>query len=96
MPRPVSWLPRLAEISRSVKNSVRSHYERKDIERLFQLQPRSAQALIQGIAPSAKVGQGYLLARADLQAFLERVAEGNGASFPSRSPIPTLAAPPSA
>src|SRR5271157_615883 len=81
VPRPVSWLPRLAEIRRSVKNSVRSHYERKDIERLFQLQPRSAQALIQGIAPSAKVGQGYLLARADLQAFLERVAEGNGASF---------------
>ena len=77
MPRPVSWLPRLAEIRRSVKNSVRSHYERKDIERLFQLQPRSAQALIQGIAPSAKVGQGYLLARADLEAFLERVAEGN-------------------
>jgi hypothetical protein len=28
-----------------------------DIQRPFQLQPRSAQALIQGIAPSAKVGQ---------------------------------------
>jgi hypothetical protein len=77
VPRPVSWLPRITEIRRSVKNSVRSHYERKDIERLFQVQPRSAQALIQGIAPSAKVGQGYLLARADLETFLEHVAEGS-------------------
>ncbi len=76
MARPLSWLPRLTEIRRSVKNSVRSHYERTDIQRLFQLQPRSAQALIQGIAPAAKVGQGYLLARADLEAFLDQVAEG--------------------
>jgi len=53
---PITWLPRLAEIRRSVKNSARSHYERKDIERLFELQPRAAQALVQGIWPSAKVG----------------------------------------
>lgn len=33
MPRFVSWLPCLAAIRRSVKNSVRSHYERKDLER---------------------------------------------------------------
>src|SRR5262249_49796979 len=76
MPRPVSWLPRLEEIRRSVKNSVRSHYERKDIERLFQIQPRAAQALIRGIAPSAKVGSSFLLARADLETFLDRLAEG--------------------
>jgi hypothetical protein len=61
LPRPISWLPRLSEIRRSIKNSVRSHYERKDIERLFQLQPRAAQALIQGIAPSARVGRSFLL-----------------------------------
>jgi len=76
VPRPVSWLTRLAEIRRSVANSVRSHYERKDIERLFQLQPRGAQALILGIAPSAKVGRSYLLARGDLEGFLDRIAEG--------------------
>src|SRR5215475_7471198 len=76
MPRPVSWLSRLAEIRRSVKNSVRSHYERKDIERLFQIQPRAAQTLIRGIAPSAKVGSSFLLARGDLEGFLDRVAEG--------------------
>jgi hypothetical protein len=37
MPRPLSWLPRLHEIDRSVANSVRSHYDRRDIERLFEL-----------------------------------------------------------
>jgi hypothetical protein len=62
MAHPVSWLSRLAEICRSVKNSVRSHYERKDIEPLFELQPRAAQVLMQGISPSAKVGRSFLLA----------------------------------
>jgi hypothetical protein len=56
VPRPIPWLPRLPEIRRSVKHSARSHYQRKDIERLFELQPRAAQALVQGISPSAKVG----------------------------------------
>ncbi len=76
MPRPITWLPRLTEIRRSVKHSARSHYERKDIERLFELQPRAAQALVQGISPSAKVGRSSLLARADLEAFLDRIHEG--------------------
>jgi len=76
MPRPITWLPRLAEIRRSVKNSARSHYERKDIERLFELQPRAAQALVQGISPSAKVGRSFLVARADLEAFLDHIHEG--------------------
>ncbi len=76
MGRPITWLPRLPEIRRSVKHSARSHYERKDIERLFELQPRAAQALVQGISPSAKVGRSFLLARADLEAFLDRIHEG--------------------
>ena len=76
MPRPITWLPRLTEIRRSVKHSARSHYERKDIERLFELQPRAAQALVQGISPSAKVGRSSLLARADLEVFLDRIHEG--------------------
>jgi hypothetical protein len=59
-----------------MKNSVRSHYERKDIERLFQLQPRAAQVLMQGISPAAKVGRSYLLAHADLERFLDRIHDG--------------------
>ena len=89
MPRPITWLPRLPEIRRSVKNSARSHYERKDIERLFELQPRAAQALVQGISPSAKVGRSFLLASADLEAFLDRIHEGaEPASLLSRQPEP--------
>ena len=38
VPRPaITWLPRLPEIRGSVKHSARSHYEREDIERLFEL-----------------------------------------------------------
>ncbi len=89
MPRPITWLPRLTEIRRSVKNSARSHYERKDIERLFELQPRAAQALVLGISPSAKVGRSFLLSRADLEAFLDRIQEGaNPTSILSRRPEP--------
>src|SRR5438045_1404099 len=76
MSRPLSWLPRLTEIRRAVHQSARSHYERKDIERLFQIQPRRAQELIQCISPSARVGRSFLLERGALQAFLDAIAEG--------------------
>ena len=39
MPRPLSWLPRLHVIRRTVANSVRSHYDRRELETLFELQP---------------------------------------------------------
>ena len=45
MPRTLSWLDRIVPISRTVRDSARSHYDRKDIERLFELQPRAAQQL---------------------------------------------------
>jgi hypothetical protein len=76
MPRPISWLSRFDEIRRSVKNSVRSHYERADIEHLFQIQPRAAQILMQAISPAAKVGNSFLLARTDLETFLDRIQDG--------------------
>lgn len=50
MPRPISWVPRLHEISHSVANSVRLHYGRRNIEQLFELQPRTAQKLIEMVA----------------------------------------------
>jgi hypothetical protein len=91
VPRPITWLPRLTEIRRSVKNSVRSHYDSKDIERLFELQPRAAQALLQGISPTAKVGRSFLLGRAELEAFLDHIQEGaSPASLlsPRSEPVP--------
>jgi hypothetical protein len=74
MPRPVSWLPRLHEISRAVSNSVRSHYDRRDLEHLFELQPRAAQKLLE-LLPSVRVGTSRLLERSDLLGFLNRVRD---------------------
>ena len=72
MPRPLSWLPRLHEITRSVQHSVRSHYDRRDLERLFQLQPRAAQKLLE-VLPTTQIGTSRLVEREALAAFLERV-----------------------
>jgi hypothetical protein len=76
MPRPVSWLPRLHEISRSVRNSVRSHYGRGDLEQLFELQPRAAQKLIE-MLPTVKIGTSLLVEREALAVFLDRVREAD-------------------
>ncbi|SNT27006.1 hypothetical protein SAMN05421770_106210 [Granulicella rosea] len=79
MPRPISWLPRLHEIRKSVSTSVRSHYERKDLEGLFQLQPRAAQLLLE-ILPSTSIGRSRLVERQALAQFLDRM---HGAEDPS-------------
>jgi hypothetical protein len=72
--RPVSWLARVRELHRSVVNSVRSHYERRDLEALFRLQPRSANKVIQ-MMPRTAVGASLMVKREDLAAFLERVRD---------------------
>ena len=60
MPRPIIWLPRLHEIRRSVANSVRSHYDRRDIEALFELHPRTAQKLVK-MLPTVRIGTSHLI-----------------------------------
>jgi hypothetical protein len=42
MSRPISWLTRLHETIRSVTDLVRSHYDRPDLERLFELRSCAA------------------------------------------------------
>ena len=76
MPRPLSWLPRLHEIAKAVSNSVRSHYARQDLERLFELQPRAAQKLLE-LLPSVQIGTSRLVEREVLAGFLERVRDGD-------------------
>ncbi len=76
MPRPVSWLPRLHEIRRSIDSSVRSHY---DLQRLFELQPRAAQKLIE-MLPAVTIGTSRLVEREALASFLERVQEAEDTS----------------
>ena len=74
MPRPISWLPRLHEITRTVTNSVRSHYDRRDLEKMFELQPRAAQELLK-LLPTVQVGTSRLLDREILADFLTRVRD---------------------
>ena len=99
MPRPVSWLPRLHEIRRSVQNSVRSHYDRRDLEQLFELQPRSAQNFF-ALLPSVPVGRSRLVEREalarfldgvqeadDVPAYMERVRERGRGGLPEEDPV---------
>ncbi len=79
MPRPITWLPRLHEIRRSVSNSVRSHYDRRDLERLFEVQPRSAQKLIE-LFPVLAVGTSRLVEREALGSFLDGAQEAEDVS----------------
>jgi hypothetical protein len=76
MPRPVSWLPRLHEITRAVTGSARSHYDRRDLEKLFELQPRAAQKMLE-MLPTVQVGTSRLVDREVLANFLEGVRDAD-------------------
>jgi hypothetical protein len=69
-------------IARSVTNSVRSHYDRRDIESLFELQPRAAQKLLE-LLPTVRIGNSCLVDREVLAGFLDRVrnADNTGKLF---------------
>lgn len=89
MPRPLSWLPRLHEIRRSVANSTQSHYGRRDLEYLFGLQPRAAQEILK-LLPTVSVGTSLLAEREALAQFLGEVhaADDPGALLATRRSIP--------
>jgi hypothetical protein len=70
MARPASWLPRLHEIRRAVSSSTRSHYTRRELEVLFQLQPRAALKLIE-LLPTVSIGTSLLLEKEALLGFLQ-------------------------
>ncbi len=72
--RPISWLPRLHVTRRSVANSMRSHYDRHDLQQLFELQPRAAQNFF-AMLPSVSVGRSLLVEREALIQFLDGVQE---------------------
>ena len=76
MARPPTWLPRLHQLRQAVANSVRSHYDRKDLERLFLLSPRGAGKLLE-LLPTVPVGTAHLVDREVLLEFLERVQEAD-------------------
>ncbi len=72
MPRTLSWIDRIVPISRSVAESARSHYDRKELQRLFELQPRAAQQLMAAL-PNVPVGRARLVERETLSHFLRRL-----------------------
>lgn len=72
MPRTLSWLDRIVPISRTVQESARSHYDRKELQRLFELQPRAAQQLMAAL-PNVAVGRARLVEREALSDFLRKL-----------------------
>ena len=76
MPRTLSWLDRIVPISRSVAESARSHYDRKELQRLFELQPRAAQQLMAAL-PYVPVGRAKLIEREALSDFLRQLNESD-------------------
>ncbi len=74
MPPSLSWLDRIVPTLRTVKESARSHYDRKELQRLFELQPRAAQQLMDAL-PSISIGRAHLVEREALSDFLRRLNE---------------------
>lgn len=72
MPRTLSWLDRLVPIARTVQESARSHYDRKELQRLFELQPRAAQQLMAAL-PSIFIGRARLVEREAISNFLRKL-----------------------
>ena len=67
------------DIRRLIAGSVRSHYGRKELQALFELQPRAAQKLLE-MLPSVSIGTSRLVETAALSAFLERVQQAENVS----------------
>ena len=56
--------------------SPRSHYERRELERLFEIQPRAAQKLLEAL-PTVQVGTSHLVEREALLGLLEAVQQAD-------------------
>ncbi len=76
MARSLSWLDRIVPIARTVQESARSHYDRKELQRLFGLQTRAAQQLMAAL-PNIFVGRARLVERGALSDFLRRLNESH-------------------
>lgn len=53
-------------------NSVRSHYGLRELEAIFELQPRAAQQLV-GLLPTVTIGTSRLVKAEDLRGFFDRM-----------------------
>ena len=74
MTRPISWLSELPEIRRRARASTRPHLRACDIGRLFKLQTRAAQSLMEAM-PRERVGSRYIVRADDLAVFLDEALQ---------------------
>ncbi len=72
MPGTLSWLDRIVPISRSVSEAARSHYERKELQTLFELQPRATHKMM-GALPCAPISRAKLVKREALSKFFGKL-----------------------
>lgn len=74
MARSFPWLDRVSELAGAVRNSVRSHYTRRDLEVLFRVTRSAAGRLLELLA-TERIGGVHVVQREVLGRFLEQVAE---------------------
>ena len=78
--------------ARTVQESARSHYDRKELQRLFELQPRAAQQLMAAL-PNIFIGRARLVEREVLSNFLRRLINSEN-PMETFARMPTVDAPP--
>lgn len=71
MARTLSWISRSDEIRKAVENSVRSHWDRRHLQQLFQLQSRATGKLLASMPTVQGPGKSLLVERSALIAYLE-------------------------
>lgn len=69
MARSVSWILRTNEIRKAVEKSARSHFDREEIEFLFDLGKTAAGRLMAAL-PTERLGRSLLVRRETLEQFL--------------------------
>ncbi len=72
MPTPRSWLPRIEEILYTIRVSSSDHFARAAIERLFEVQRRSALLLMNSVG-CKRLGSSYVVSRTDLLHWVEEI-----------------------
>jgi hypothetical protein len=77
--RTLSWLPRLAEIRRTVTNSKRDLYDAEALEKLFGVERGAVHNLV-SVLPAVKVGGSLVVERDVLSRFLEELSKAENPS----------------
>jgi hypothetical protein len=72
MAKTISWLHRAPDIRKQVRQATDSHFHRRDIQRIFELQ-KSAASWLMDAMPRIKYGTGHIIVAEALIEFLDDV-----------------------